>query len=146
MVGGGLTEASFGPAGWTLPIWWPLLLAALAALGVYTAFHGLALRLTRTRYQERLARYVYEPAGAASRAAQAKLNPHAKMRPLVLSLARLTHRLLPARMLDELRRRLVLAAGRPAGTSHSSCRPSSSWVPAWPSAATSSCSLAPATR
>ena len=111
-VGGGLTEAGFGPAGWTLPTWWPLLLAALAALGVYTAFHGLALRLTRTRYQERLARYVYEPAGAASRAAQAKLNPHAKMRPLVLSLARLTHRLLPARMLDELRRRLVLA-GRP---------------------------------
>lgn len=106
-------EVDLGVAtGWELPDWWPLAAAALGALGVYVAFYGLILRLTRTRVQERLQNYVVSAESPANRAAQANA-ARKSVRPMVMRLARLSYRLTPMRVLDDLRHKLVLA-GRPS--------------------------------
>lgn len=101
-------------ASWDLPAWWPVLAALLAALGVYVAYSGLVLRLRRSRTQDRLGAFVASYQGKTRLLQTKAAQQRQSMRPLILRLARLTHRLTPTRLLDDLRRRLVLA-GRPSG-------------------------------
>lgn len=96
-------------AGWPLPPWWPLLAAVLAAAGAAALYYGAILRLTRTAVQRRLELFVRGYLGDRPRSAPARPTQRQRVRPLVLWLARLSHRLLPTRMLDDLRHRLVLA-------------------------------------
>lgn len=111
---GGLKQVEFPrDASWDLPAWWPVLAALLAAVGVYVAYSGLILRLRRSRTQERLLSFVASYLGR-SRLLPNKAAQRQHMRPVVLRLARVAHRLTPMRLLDDLRRRLVLA-GRPSG-------------------------------
>ena len=99
---------------WDFPAWWPYVAAFFAAFGVYLAYSGLLIRLTCSRTQDRLLGFVasYQGKGNASKTKSSQ--QHQSMRPLILNLARFTHRLTPTRLLDDLRRRLVLA-GRPSG-------------------------------
>jgi tight adherence protein C len=99
---------------WALPVWWPLIAAALAGIGVYIAYYGVILRVTRSRLQQRLSHFVASYQRLRGRAAQGKSSQKNSLQPMVLSLARLTHRLTPSQILDKLRHRLVLA-GRPTG-------------------------------
>ena len=101
-------------SGWDLPAWWPLEAAALAAIGIYVGYYGLILRLTRTRLQTRLQSFVGGYHGPRGPLPQGKQPQRQSMRPLVLRLAKLSHRMMPTRVLDDLRHRLVLA-GRPSG-------------------------------
>ncbi len=110
---GALKEVEFPVStGWVLPDWWPIVAAGLAGLGVYLAYHGALVRFTQTRLQHRLQHYVSDSLGAGPRQARSTAAPRQSLRPIVLRMARLSHRMMPTRMLDDLRHRLVLA-GRP---------------------------------
>lgn len=115
VIGGSPRAVDFRESAlWSLPGWWPFGAALLAATGVYSAYYGLVLRLTRGRLQQRLIHFVGAYQRSKLRAAQTRGTPRRSLQPLVLALARLSHRMMPTRMLDGLRGRLVLA-GRPGG-------------------------------
>ena len=114
LVPGQLRAVERPSAGLELPPWGPALAALLAAAGVYLAFHGATLRLTRSRLHERLGVFVSTVLGERARVTHSKQTQRESLRPVVLRLARLSHRLMPTRLLDDLRHRLVLA-GRPSG-------------------------------
>lgn len=99
---------------WDLPDWWPLSAAALAALGMYVAFYGLVVRLTKGRVQDRMQRFVGSYNLPRNRLLQFRATQTQSLRPMVLAVARLSHRMLPTSMLDALRHQLVLA-GMPSG-------------------------------
>lgn len=95
-----------------LPDWWPMAAAILAAIGAYAIYHGLLLRFTRSRLQQRLQQHVGGNQSLALRLAPAKAARGQSASPIILRMARLSHRMMPTRVLDDLRHRLVLA-GRP---------------------------------
>jgi tight adherence protein C len=95
------------------PDWWPLAAAVLGALGTLAAYYGVICRLTRSRLQQRLQQYVGGDQSVALRLMRAKSPQRQAARPIILRMARLSHRLMPSRVLDHLRQRLVLA-GRPS--------------------------------
>lgn len=99
--------------GWDLPPWWPMIAAGLGAVSALAALYGLYLRVTQGRLQTRLRAYANVAEAPNSRVLRAAQRAES-LKPLILYLAKLCHNLMPARVLDDLRVRLVLA-GRPSG-------------------------------
>ena len=114
-VGVPLQEVQFASTEvWDLPEWWPLAAAALAALGMYVAFFGVVVRVTKGRIQERIQHFVGSYHLPRNRLMQLRQSQSQSLRPMVIAVARLSHRMMPTRMLDALRHQLVLA-GLPSG-------------------------------
>jgi tight adherence protein C len=87
--------------------------AGMAAIASLVALYGLYLRFTRSRLHVRLRTYANVDESVVARNARA-MQRASNMRPVVLSLAKLCHNVMPARVLEDLRGRLILA-GRPTG-------------------------------